>query len=123
MSDPTPERLAELLAENASLMERWWIDGVEIAEVKAQRDALTKELWHVWELAESVGVGWIEFIKMPEATTHIAYIYSSGEVYLPDGENVTALYEAHAAGRAWHLIRAADVLTSSLADAKPKALG
>ena len=28
--------------------------------------------------------GWVEYQKMPENTTHIAYVQENGEVYLPD---------------------------------------
>ena len=28
--------------------------------------------------------GWVEYQKMPENTTHIAYVNENGEVYLPD---------------------------------------
>ena len=28
--------------------------------------------------------GWVEYQKMPENTTHIAYVNENGEVYLPE---------------------------------------
>lgn len=55
-------------------------------------------------------VGWYEFFKEPEATTHIAYVGESGPVYIPE-EGVTNLdfIKAVQRGRAFRLVREEDV--------------
>jgi hypothetical protein len=53
-------------------------------------------------------VGWYEFIKLPSATTHIAYIGESS-FYLPE-EGVTPedFFDAVSRAQAWHLVRSVD---------------
>jgi len=74
----------------------------------AQRagDALTAVL----DLADEGGVGWYEWIAMPTATTHSAYVHENGNVYLPGGEFIAEDFLLAAAeGRAHRLIRAGEV--------------
>lgn len=55
--------------------------------------------------------GWFEFILPGVATTHIAYVYEDGSVYLPEGPAVVTERDflfADAEGRAWHLVREDD---------------
>ena len=33
---------------------------------------------------EEVGIGWYEWLASQRSTTHIAYLYESGRVYLPE---------------------------------------
>jgi hypothetical protein len=53
--------------------------------------------------------GWYEFITPGEqATTHIAYVYSDGSVYLPEGPDVVSEIDfrmAAATDRFWRLVR------------------
>ena len=52
-------------------------------------------------------LGWFEWFKMPENTTHIAYVYESGGVYLPeDGVSYADFFEALSNGKAYRLVRA-----------------
>lgn len=57
-------------------------------------------------------IGWIEFVSPGEhATTHIAYVYEDGSVYLPEGPSVvteTDFRLASATDRFWPLVRLAD---------------
>jgi len=76
-------------------------------------------------MTEQDRIGWYEFITANEAaTTHIAYVYSDGSIYLPEGPIVvdeTDFHMASAAGRCWRLIRGdggadhIDTLTAKLA--------
>lgn len=56
--------------------------------------------------------GWFEFIMPGGSTTHIAYVYEDGSVYLPEGRDVVDEDDwvlAKASGRVWQLIRADQV--------------
>lgn len=58
---------------------------------------------HVYEEVE----GWWQFQIMPANTTHIAYFYENGSVYLPeDGVSYTDFHNAVRDGNAYKLIRA-----------------
>ena len=62
-------------------------------------------------------VGWYEWIKPGSATTHVAYVHESGEVYDPEhGWNPEAFVLASAAGRVYPLVRA-DRVASEGSDA------
>ena len=53
-------------------------------------------------------VGWIEFANADTATTHIAYVYEDGSIYLPEGRDVvdeTDFRLAAATDRFWPLQR------------------
>lgn len=54
-------------------------------------------------------VGWYEFVTPGErATTHIAYVYEDGSVYLPEGPDVVTEIDfrmAAATDRFWRLVR------------------
>lgn len=54
--------------------------------------------------------GWYEFIKRPEATTHIAYMGESGAVYIPEA-NITPndFMNALMQGQAYRLVRVIDI--------------
>ena len=58
-------------------------------------------------------VGWIEFITDGErATTHIAYAYEDGSVYLPEGPEVVTELDfrlAAATSRFWPMRRESDL--------------
>lgn len=55
------------------------------------------------------GYGWYDFIKQPEATTHIIYVSSNGEHYIPEeGVKVKDFLDALMFERAWKLIRDQD---------------
>jgi hypothetical protein len=53
--------------------------------------------------------GWYEFVSPSEAaTTHIAYVYEDGSVYLPEGPDVVTEEQfrlAAATNRFWRLVR------------------
>jgi len=53
--------------------------------------------------------GWYEFVTPGEkATTHIAYVYEDGSVYLPEGYDIvteTDFRMAAATDRFWRLVR------------------
>lgn len=52
--------------------------------------------------------GWYEFIMPGGSTTHIAYAYENGTVYLPEGEDVVSEQDFHlasASDRFWRLVR------------------
>jgi hypothetical protein len=51
-------------------------------------------------------VGWLEFVKEPGMTTHIAYMHEDGYPYFPEGGSLTEwdLRAAEAAGRTWPLV-------------------
>lgn len=54
--------------------------------------------------------GWYEFIKHPEATTHIAYMGESGSVYIPEaGITADDFMEALMKGQTYRLVRVIDV--------------
>lgn len=58
--------------------------------------------------------GWYEFHALPVNTTHVAYVYGDGSVYLPEGPDVTDEMEFRWAvenGDAFRLVRV-DELTS-----------
>lgn len=53
-------------------------------------------------------VGWYEFYHPLSNTTHIAYVYEDGSVYLPEGRDVVDLDDwtlAKAENRVYRLIR------------------
>jgi hypothetical protein len=54
--------------------------------------------------------GWYEFIKPSDAaTTHIAYVFEGGSIYLPEGADVVTEQDfrlAAATNRFWRLVRA-----------------
>lgn len=57
-------------------------------------------------------VGWFEFYKPDVMTTHIAYVYEDGSVYLPEGLDVVDEVDftlANARGLVYRLVRADDV--------------
>jgi uncharacterized protein (UPF0216 family) len=92
--------------------------------------------WQADDVAESCQddrVGWYEFITADDsATTHVAYVYEDGSVYLPEGPDVvdeTDFVMASASNRFWRLVRADEVerlaetveaLQGELADLRPK---
>lgn len=50
--------------------------------------------------------GWFEWFKMPQNTTHIAYVYESRGIYLPeDGVSYKDFFEALSNGKVYRLIR------------------
>ena len=56
--------------------------------------------------------GWHEFVTADDsATTHIAYVYEDGSIYLPEGPDVVTATDfrmAAATGRFWRLERAGE---------------
>ncbi len=61
------------------------------------------------------GEGWYEFIHPTKATTHIAAVLESGDVYLPEeGTTYEDFILAAARGKAHRLIRADDETTHPL---------
>ena len=65
-------------------------------------------------LCNEQSTGWFEFI-VDAATTHIAYVYEDGSVYLPEGREVVDLDDwtlANASGKVHRLIRADAVLAA-----------
>lgn len=53
--------------------------------------------------------GWFEFVSATAATTHIAYVYEDGSVYLPEGRDVVDQDDftyAAARGKVFRLVRA-----------------
>lgn len=53
------------------------------------------------------GEGWYEWHKMPNFTTHVAYVHESGEVYVPEfGLTSEDFLLASAEGRVHRLVRA-----------------
>lgn len=55
-------------------------------------------------------VGWYEFIKQPENTTHIAHMGESGKVYVPEyGATAGDFMKALMLGQAYRLVRVIDV--------------
>lgn len=56
-----------------------------------------------------MSTGWYEFVTPGEkATTHIAYVYGDGSVYLPEGFDVVTYTDfrmAAATDRFWRLVR------------------
>lgn len=61
--------------------------------------------------------GWYEFITPDEkATTHIAYVYEDGSVYLPEGPDVATEQDfrlASATARFWRLVREPRTVTTA----------
>jgi hypothetical protein len=57
---------------------------------------------------EDIGVGWYEWNIMPEATTHIAYLYESGRIYLPEGDVTKFQFMEALSGGHTHLLVHAD---------------
>ena len=57
--------------------------------------------------------GWYEWIKQPNATTHIAYVQENGGIYLPeDGVYYRDFHDAMEKGRAWRMVRVDRVLNA-----------
>lgn len=55
--------------------------------------------------------GWYEFVMPGGSTSHVAYVYENGSVYLPEGLDVvteTDFVLASASGRMWRLVREGD---------------
>jgi hypothetical protein len=52
-----------------------------------------------------MSVGWHEFITPVKALTRIAYVYESGEVYLPEGGDPDDFVLAASYGRVKRLVR------------------
>lgn len=70
-------------------------------------ELLKAQGWNIGMSERPGTTGWWEFIT-EQATTHIGYLYEDGSVYLPEGPDVVAESEFHAArgaGRAWRLVR------------------
>jgi hypothetical protein len=63
--------------------------------------------------------GWYEFVTPGErSTTHIAYVYEDGSIYLPEGYEIvteTDFRLAAATPRFWRLIRGNEVAAAALA--------
>lgn len=56
------------------------------------------------------GAGWYEFIKDPEATTHIIYIGENGDHYIPEyGVIIEDFMDAVVRGYAYKLVRVVDI--------------
>jgi len=68
------------------------------------------------------GEGWYEFIHPTKATTHIAAVLESGDIYLPEeGLTYDDFILASARGRAYRLVRAEDLQTHAIGmDGKSK---
>lgn len=77
----------------------------------------------------NTGEGWYEWHKMPQNTTHIAYVHENGSVYLPEGDadqsdfllasargHVHRLVRAEEADRYRRALEAIAALTSNRAD-------
>lgn len=59
---------------------------------------------------DAAGEGWFEWFKMPENTTHIAYVHESGKVYDPEnGWDQPEFVIAAAEGHVHKLIRVDEV--------------
>lgn len=70
------------------------------------------------EIDPNSGTGWYEWIKMPLATTHVAYVHESGSIYLPENELISEDFlMAAAEGRVHRLIRADDLPPETTLDA------
>lgn len=55
---------------------------------------------------EEVGIGWYEWFTSPETTTHIAYLYESGRIYLPEFQVTKQQFlNALSTGKAFRLYR------------------
>lgn len=58
------------------------------------------------------GAGWYEFIHTTKATTHIAYVFESGGLYLPEvGVCPDDFNQAAYLGHVYRLVRAEDQIT------------
>lgn len=71
----------------------------------------------------NAGPGWYEIIHPGSATTHIAYVYEDGSIYLPEGDALSRdeLAFASARGLAHRLVRA-DELAAHDAEVAAQAL-
>ena len=71
----------------------------------------------------NAGPGWYEIIHPDSATTHIAYVYEDGSIYLPEGDALSRdeLAFASARGLAHRLVRA-DELAAHDAEVRAQAL-
>lgn len=59
---------------------------------------------------EEVGVGWFEWLAPERSTTHVAYLYESGRVYLPEYQVTKADFlNALSHGRAFRLYKLSDL--------------
>jgi hypothetical protein len=68
------------------------------------------------------GEGWYEFIHPEKNTTHIAYVFENGDIYLPEeGTTYDDFVLASAMSRAYRLVRAEDLVTHAIGtDGKSK---
>ena len=67
----------------------------------------------VLEETEDIVVGWYEWNIMPENTTHIAYLYESGLIYLPEIDvSKFQFMDALSNGNAHLLVHADSVVTA-----------
>lgn len=68
------------------------------------------------------GEGWYEFIHPTKATTHIAAVLESGDIYLPEeGVTFEDFILAASRGKVFRLVRAEDLQTHPLGmDGKSK---
>lgn len=80
-------------------------DGIK-AVAKLERTRMAEKV-----AALDDGIGWFEWFMPGAATTHIAYVHESGEVYSPEhGWNPEEFVLAKAEERVYRLVRLAAVL-------------
>lgn len=62
------------------------------------------------EVPVNIGPGWYEFFHVIKATTHIAYIFENGDLYLPEeGLTYDDFIFASSRGKVYKLVRAEDM--------------